>query len=211
MFAYCGNNPVNYSDPFGYLRYDVATCSAADADWGVRQAAFLDPIYYKTEGMINGQGVFEFANEAFGLGTYAHNGCGIIAIYNVMQLLGTPESLGMICDEIINEGGLMLGGILGMNPFVIDDFFVSRGITCKGYSSFYALSKDVKEGTVILLMTLNNAYSLLGGAHFMAVQYVNGKYVVYNLFNNKTWEYKVDSLDNPYGLNGFLYGFIIGG
>lgn len=211
MFGYCGNNPTCYTDPLGYLRYDVATCSVADADWGRRAAAFLEPIYYHNDGFINGQGTFAFAQEAFGLGTYANNGCGTIAVYNAMQLLGKPTSLGMITDELINIGGLIAGGTMGITPGSIRDYFISRGISCDGYVSFDSLSNNVQEGSIIIFVVLNNAHTILGGAHYMAAQYCGGQYNIYNMYNDWTGTAQRRSLCQPYGYSGYLYGYIIGG
>ena len=50
----------------------------------------------QVRGTLNGQLALPFAGEKLGLGTYGKNGCGIIAVYNALQLLGRPQPLGEI-------------------------------------------------------------------------------------------------------------------
>ena len=211
MFAYCANSPICNADPTGYLRYDVATCSAADADWDRRSAAFLDPIYYQTEGFINGQGVFEFAQEAFGIGTYANNGCGSIAIYNAMQLLGKPASLGMITDEISNGNGFMLGGLLGATLGSIGNYFMAHNIAYTEYMSYSTMLQNLSEGDIIVFLVMNDVNNIFDGYHYMTAQYAGSKFIVYNISNRTTKPYPVYSLDPVYSNSGWFYGLVIGG
>ena len=211
MFAYCGNNPVNGYDPTGHLRFDVATCSIGDANWGRRHAASMEPIYYMADGVINGQGVFKFSQTAFGMGSYAHNGCGAIAIYNAMQLLGYDISLGMIYDQITNKYGLCMGGLFGIKASVIDDVFAERGITCTGYWSGNDLMQNVQEGNVVILYVMNDASTLFRGFHYVTAQYVGGQFLVYNMYNESTMPKPTKSILQPYGNSCYLYGCIVGG
>ena len=211
MFAYCGNNPVNGYDPTGYLRFDVATCSIGDANWGRRHAASMEPIYYMADGVINGQGAFKFSQTAFGMGSYAHNGCGAIAIYNAMQLLGYDLSLGMIYDQITNKYGLCMGGLFGIKASVIDDVFAERGITCTGYWSGNDLMQNVQEGNVVILYVMNDASTLFRGFHYVTAQYVDGQFLVYNVYNNSIQPEPANFVCQPYDNSCYLYGFMIGG
>ena len=211
MFAYCGNNPVNGYDPTGHLRFDVATCSIGDANWGRRHAASMEPIYYMADGVINGQGAFKFSQTAFGMGSYAHNGCGAIAIYNAMQLLGMDASLGMITDQIINKHGLCIGGFFGVNASVIDDVLVERGVSCTGYWSSNDLMQNVHEGSVVIIYALNNVDNIFGGLHYIAAQYVDGRFLVYNVYGKSTRTFEAYNISRPYDNAGYLYGYIVGG
>ena len=211
MFAYCGNNPVICLDPKGTIHYSVTPTAQFCIDVGNSLNIDLDNKYTKRHGMINGQKVFKYADESMGWGTYGNNGCGIIAIYNALQLLGISETLGQIEAEIQYIGGYCAMGLLGIVPWAIDSYFTSHGISCSGYSSFYAMSKDVKEGSIIVFLVLNNKYTLLGGAHYMTAQYSNGEYIVYNLDDYWPEPESRTSLFEPYGNSGFIYGYIVGG
>ena len=211
MFAYCGNNPTVFCDPTGHLRLDVVTCSVADADWGRRHAASMDPIYYKADGLIQGQAEFEFSQAAFGLGSYAHNGCGAIAIYNALQLLGYDVSLGMIHDQIKNKNGFCMGGLFGMNALVIDDILTERGVACTGYLSSATLMQNVQEGTVVIIYAMNDVATVFRGLHYVTAQYNDGQFMLYNVYSNSTQPEPANSICQPYENSCYLYGFVVGG
>ena len=163
------------------------------------------------DGVINGQGAFKFSQTAFGMGSYAHNGCGAIAIYNAMQLLGYDISLGMIYDQITNKYGLCMGGLFGIKASVIDDVFAERGITCTGYWSGNDLMQNVQEGNVVILYVMNDASTLFRGFHYVTAQYVDGQFLGYNVYNNSIQPEPANFVCQPYDNSCYLYGFMIGG
>ena len=57
----------------------------------------------QVRGTLNGQLALPFAGEKLGLGTYGKNGCGIIALYNALQLLGRPRPLGEIGADLVRR------------------------------------------------------------------------------------------------------------
>ena len=177
----------------------------------VQQQSVPDNIYTHKTGLINGQGICFCSEERMGLGTYANNGCGIIAIYNAIQLLGYYESLAVIETEIFINGGYWVGGLLGIKPWVIDDYFEDKNIACSRYLSYDAMSQSITEGDVVVFMTLNNTQNIFKGWHYMAAQYINGKYIVYNMYSNDPGSYSVNSLNQPYGNSAFVCGFVVGG
>ncbi len=75
--------------------------------------------------LIRDQAVYASETGTFGpLGSIRKNGCGSIALYNVLQLLGYPA----IYQEILNEmkrhwiRATILGGILGSKPLYLLGF-----------------------------------------------------------------------------------------
>jgi len=101
--------------------------------------------------------------------------------------------------------------LLGVKPWAIDDYFASQNISCTGYISATKLSHDVQEGSIIVFMILNNKNTIWKGAHYMAAQYINGQYAVYNLYSNMTDVTMTNVLVDPNGTSGFICGFIVGG
>ena len=89
MFAYCNNNPVAYADPGGNLPKGIINQNAMTRGGG-GGSRYTDPNdpYRQTVGFIYGQGAFPYADASLGWGNYSRNGCGVIAIYNALQLLG---------------------------------------------------------------------------------------------------------------------------
>ena len=209
MFSYCINNPIQYSDPTGCVPIFPVEISGGGRK--PQETKTPNSIWTKTTGFINGQAIFPYSNNRMGWGTYANNGCGVIAVYNAMQLLGHPEALGLVEAEISNSGGLLAVGLLGVGPWAIKSYFTSQSISCTSYSTYQALSQNVQEGSIIVFLVLNDATTLLGGAHYMAALYTDGKYIVYNMYNNFADTKSVDSLYQPYPGSGFVCGFIVGG
>lgn len=211
MFAYCNNNPINCIDTSGCLSASVGPNAMLYDGGGRKNVIIPDDKYSKTTEMINGQGVFEFADEPMGIGTYSDNGCGIVAVYNAMQLLGEHQALGSIEDDFLLMNGMLLCGLWGVAPWSIGDYFASQGIAYTGYLSFEGLANNVSEGDVIVFMVMNNVNNIFAGFHYMSAQYVSGGFVVYNMYTNSTTSKLVQSLDPVYGSSGWTYGYIVGG
>jgi hypothetical protein len=170
-----------------------------------------ESIYTKSEGFIYGQNHSPWNDTPFGFGTYGKNGCGVIAVYNAMQLLGHKETLAVIDMEIFIRNGYSFGGLLGVTRGSIRSYFQDQGISCTGYATYAALSQNVREGSVIIVMVLNNANNIFDGAHYMAAQYINGQYQVYNVTGVDYDSVSMDSLLSPNTHSRFFYGFIVGG
>ena len=213
MFAYCNNNPVCCSDPSGFWGSSsgISNPNAMLRDGCTPAFPMPNDKYSKTSGLINGQGVFPHANESMMFGNYANNGCGIIAIYNALQLLGYNTALGTIEDQIFLRGGMWAGGLLGVKPWTIESYLKSTGMACSTYFSYDVLSSNVYDGAVIIFMVQNNASSIFDGCHYMAAQYSGGIYTVYNASNYSTQAKSVSTLNPVYGNSAWLCGFIVGG
>ena len=211
MFAYCGNSPVLFTDPSGYIRSDNFPIDVTGIGGILQKKEIIDNSYTKATGFINGQRECAYANERMGFGTYGRNGCGIIAIYNAMQLLGYQEILAIIDAEVSLDGGYLLGGLLGIKPWAIGSYFDSKNIPCTGYLSYSEMEQTLVDGDVIVFMILNDALDITRGCHFMAAQYTGATYMVYNVYSDGTNVYPFQSLDNIYGNSVFLIGYVVGG
>ena len=209
MFAYCNNKPVVLFDPTG--NYGICNSNAMMRDGSRPFCTIPDDKYGKTTGMINGQAIFEHANESFGWGTYADNGCGVIALYNTMQLLGKPQALGKIEDEVALLDGMMLYGLLGVDPYVINLYFAEHNVESVMYSWYNAFARDVSEGSIVIVLLINDTNNIFNGLHYVTAQYSNGVYEIYNAYSNYPYTIKQESLFMIYEDSQFLCGYIIGG
>lgn len=209
MFAYCGNNPLCYTDSTGNIPCP-ATVTATIKEEGGQSFVPLRNKYTKISGMINGQALFPYAQEIMWFGTYANNGCGIIAIYNAMQLLGKPKSLGSIEDTVFGFGGMLAGGLLGMRAEAIGVYFTLQKVDWAFYLSYSKMSQQIYEGAIVVFMTQNDANNIFGGFHFMTAQYTNGQYVIYNRYSDDATVWYADSLEDLNG-SAWLCGYIVGG
>ena len=86
----------------------------------------------QVRGTLNGQLALPFAGEKLGLGTYGKNGCGIIALYNALQLLGRPQPLGEIGADFVRHHRLLFGGLGGHPAPVHRRLFPGTGSPLRG-------------------------------------------------------------------------------
>jgi hypothetical protein len=168
-------------------------------------------IYDPYASVINGQSVFDGADNACGLGTYSANGCAIIAIYNAMLLCGKPQDLDSITTEISFLGGMILGGLFGAHPWSFDEYFFLHGVSYSEYWSYDALLQDIAEGDIVVFTVMNSSSDISRGFHTMAAQYVGGQFIVCNYSNDFPTPHPTSSLNPIYGDSMWLYGYIIGG
>jgi hypothetical protein len=161
-------------------------------------------------GIINGQA--DFLNYRFGLFSLDEVGCGIIAIYNVLHLLGMPKKLTDLIREFeTNSTETVPFGILGINPFSIKKYFKHQRIPYSKICRMKDLDKQKEEGGVYLLTFWNDAKHLTKGAHTVALCYTGGRFVVYNRTNGSRetaeFENAIDIIGNGLLIRGYrLYG-----
>jgi len=109
-----------------------------------------------------------------------YNGCGWVASYNALILLGDPRHPADIVMYIETNRGAVLGGVLGTYPHAIEAYFKSLGYSVN-HVLFPQLSTNIdnaiKEAGVGIL-----AYAHTRAAHYVMVEYreEDGRYIVYN-------------------------------
>ena len=211
MFAYCLNNPVRFIDESGCLPKDTYMVEISGEMKRIPPVVIPDNIYTKKSGLINGQAICPYAEETMGLGTYADNGCGIIAVYNSMQLLGVQVSLASVDTDLYIENGYFACGLLGITLDSIQKYYQKHHISCTRYYSYSSMVASLSDGDVIVFMSMNNANNPLKGFHYMAAQYHSGQYVVYNPWSDYGSSITTNSLDPVYGKACWFRGFIVGG
>jgi len=109
-----------------------------------------------------------------------YNGCGWVAAYNALILLGNPQHPAEIVRYFEESGGTVLGGVFGTYPNTIESYI--RGL---GYNVTHRLFPQVtlniddaiRNSRVSIL-----AYVHTGAAHYITIEYREdiGKFVVYN-------------------------------
>ena len=211
MFAYCNNNPIVSSDPSGQVPIGNFAIDISGTGGKLKEDDIPQSIFAVTNGIINGQAVFPYAGERMGWGTYAKNACGIIAVYNAMQLLGYKESLGLVEAEISNAGGLCLVGLFGVKCQAIGNYLTAHNIPYTGYRSYSTMIQSLSDGDIIIFEVINNRLNILKGYHYMTAQYLGGEFIVYNHSSYQTSSLTVSTLDPVYGNSSWHYGFVIGG
>ena len=186
LFAYCGNNPVNNNDSYGfwfspiYSQYDSAV---ADLKVGSK------PCYIKNVG------------------------CELVAIYNAMLYLNKADSLKNIIKYAENNHMLYLqSGVLGTNPAKIYKYLKYRNVKysiCDEPRIFFSCLMNNYYG----IITFTNKNFLKNGIHtfFLFYDKNNKEYVVFNGYDAKITSakrYKNISDVSKNGGSSYFYGIL---
>ena len=109
-----------------------------------------------------------------------YNGCGWVATYNALILLGYPSHPADIVNFFETSGGTVMGGVFGTYPNAIESFLMTMGYNVN-HVLFPQLSVNldeaIKEAGVAIL-----AYAHTRAAHYITVEYrdEDGRFIVYN-------------------------------
>ena len=162
-------------------------------------------------GYINGQD--NYSNWKCGAKNLKHNGCGVIAAYNVMRKLGKTKKLtDIIYDFDVRSGSLAIG-MFGADPTHFGTYFSANGLKYSKYYNFdslqSALSK-MKENQVALVCAWNSS-SFSEGAHYFAVEKTrSGNYKAYNFYNDSTSHETFTKIDKSVTGGNLIIAYIVG-
>ena len=166
MFAYCGNNPIIYSDNSG------ARC------------VYTSTLMGGGNGYIYNQNTDEFSNKRFGNSTVSFSGCGAIATYNALLTLGCRPDLDEIIQYYEQSGSLLFGGVAGLPYSAVADYFAEAGYNvamCADPELFnYCTSQSDAS---VIWYTWNNSNKM--GMHFFHIDSIAGCNRGYNVFSNE--------------------------
>ena len=206
MFVYCLNNPINLFDPSGSKCDLVIPVGKVPES---TQTSDEPGTYDQEDDFIFSQKTFKYADLAFGLSTFANSGCLAIAVYNGMLLYDRPQSLRTISHELLDGSGVILWGLGGLMPYAVSEYLNNHEIPYTTHTGVSSLCSSVDEGDIIIFTIMNNYYNVFDGFHTMAAQYINGEYMVYNVYSNGTKAYTFQSLDQIYENSLFLIGYVL--
>jgi len=115
-----------------------------------------------------------------GLNEGWRNGCGWIAAYNALILLGNPHHPAEIVNRIESGGGTVLGGVFGTFPHAIERLFIDKGYDVN-HILFPGRSVNIDD-TIRASRVSILAYTHTRAAHFITIEYrdSDGKFIVYN-------------------------------
>ena len=121
-----------------------------------------------------------------------NNGCGLVAIYNVLIMLGKRQYLHQIILEAELNGMLSWGGTFGTSSSGIEKFFKSHGFKFKKVETYKKLKKE-RSKTSIIILYMRNEGSL--SRHYYCVYRTSSGYYSLNRYNENTrkeifsWKY----------------------
>jgi len=132
---------------------------------------------------INGQELGEIADYKYGNSTMAQSGCGVIAAYNAISILGGVPNMPELI-RYFEQNGMVMNAALGTNPYSIGNYFKGNGYEVENIT--HNLDKALTENNVVILTSWNNAENILQGSHTVAIKKdKDGRVLVYNPYSNK--------------------------
>lgn len=137
---------------------------------------------FAVSGLVNGQGLPPVKDMRYGVTDVARAGCGVIAVYNALWLLGRPHRL----DEVIAWGerkAAVLFGLLGTLPWKAKRLFRRLGCTVTTVTDPSQFDRRARGADVCLFTYWNQKGSIRRGMHTVCLQYRSGGFDVYNLFD----------------------------
>lgn len=130
---------------------------------------------------LNGQGVGELKDLRIGHCSFAHSGCGAIATYNVLAMMGREPEMTEIVD-FYERKGLIWYAYFGINPIAVGKYLTKQGLRWKRYSGKKNWDACLQDGqSAILMYWWAGAKSC--GAHYVALNKTEQDVVVYNKSN----------------------------
>jgi hypothetical protein len=130
---------------------------------------------YSFSGYIYDQNAGDAALLRMGYYKGSYNGCGWIAAYNAALLTGLAPQPADIIRYFDISGAAFVNGAFGINPLAVKMFFRKSGLKARIISFPAKTDKTISESKACVLAYLHSK-----GAHYVAVQYANGAYLIYN-------------------------------
>lgn len=138
---------------------------------------------FEVSGPVNGQGLPPVKDMRYGIADIARAGCGVIAVYNALLLLGNPHRF---CD-VAAWGAWKAAaafGLLGTRPWKGGRLFRQLGYTVTTVTDEALFDRHAQNADVCLFTYWNQKGSMRQGMHTVCLQYRSGGIDVYNLFNS---------------------------
>lgn len=139
----------------------------------------------------------EYTNMKYGLGSIAKNGCGAVAVYNILVLENKYEPLPEIVKYFDNSNEVFYG-ILGTNSFSIVRYMKKKGYEANIYFNYKNFKEKAVNSKYSILMYFN-----LKGGHFQLMYNYNENSDAFNFINTTTtmpFETLLDKTSNCFRL-----------
>lgn len=137
---------------------------------------------WEIDGPINGQGLPPVKDMRYGISNIARAGCGVIAVYNALLLLGNPHRF----QDVVawgDRGAAALFGLLGTRLWKTKKLFRRLGYTVTAVRDETLFDRCAQDADVCLFTYWNQKGSIRQGMHTVCLQYCSGAIDVYNLSN----------------------------
>lgn len=153
------------------------------------------------EGPINGQGRPVYRDLLYGIVDIGWSGCGLVALYNAMYLLGKPVSLSGIIHWADSSGASILFGVFGTSMNKIKEYLSKNSFETKEVKDDF--DRYIREYGIAILEYWNDKSDILKGKHIVCIEYQkkNNRVMVYNLYNNSIAPTQINSISDLGNIN----------
>ena len=98
-------------------------------------------------------------------------GCGFIASYNVGKFFGRVVDLPSVVYWYEQNSGLTMGGIIGVNPYKIEEFVKLLNLQCELINDIDRLEESrLTKGGVYIVCQWDSANNMGDAAHYYMVE-----------------------------------------
>ena len=167
-------------------------------------------------GLVHGQRTKPACDMVYGTYPMSWNGCELIAVANVMELLGKPVPLPQVVYEFeLNRMHyLFSSGYWGTGPKALGRYFDAHGIAYSSARRPRDLEALAKNSTCGIISFWNNKRKgrvminfFSGGLHTVAYRYDGRRYYLYNLHSYDQGPRAVPDLREAYEGKRFIIGY----
>lgn len=165
------------------------------------------------KGFIENQNLYNDMH--YGVSTMAESGCGVIAVYNALKVLGLNESGSEGTPSLPNlisifEGsGITMAGQFGTGPKAVADFFKKRGIDVKIAYEESRYAVVAKSRKVSIITIFNNKDRLHDFVHTMCISNEGEYLILHNSNGRKAIYSSMRELLQGCGIKGKAQGIMI--
>ncbi len=149
---------------------------------------------FEVKGLVNGQGLPPVADMRYGAANVRRSGCGLIAVYNALILLGNPQPLGDVIAWGDLKGSRLLG-LLGTSPRRTKKLLQKLGYNVKAVRSPKEFAAQARDVPVCLFTFWNQRGSILRGMHTVCLRCNAEGLEVYNLYNSSSHTERIASFE----------------
>jgi len=169
----------NLPDDTGYSQEDAGNQSEALSNFDHNSSidfdfqSLIDNQNQRPANLIR-MGTTEGMNEGW------YNGCGWIATYNALILLGNPKHPAEIVRYFEESGGTVFDGVFGTYPNTIESYLRSLGYSVS-HTLLPQLTMDIDDAIKSSRVSIL-AYTHTRAAHYIAIEYNEDldKFIIYN-------------------------------
>ncbi len=179
LFTYWRNHPSWYVDYDANETYLANSIANYLYNKQLTETENVSDYYDSTNDFILNQKNEYISKYRFGYNTIGPVGCGLVAIYNALLLLGDKMEF---CDVIreLETNGVLFQGFCGTHPLAIAQFFSKRGYEVN--VTLNNFDETAANGDAANIMY----YKHSPGEHYVAIKYKDESFEGYNTFCENT-------------------------